>query len=58
MVVNIECQMIQIKESKPVLLCDGRMTAVRVELIGNPNIEYNIERNSRVGKVLGHYIFV
>ena len=37
-VVDIERQVVQVEETQPVLLGDGRMAAVRVELIGNPHV--------------------
>ena len=54
MVVDIERQVVQVEEPQPVLLGDGRMAAVRVELIGNPHVQYHVEGNARVGEVLGH----
>ena len=57
MIVNVKGEVIEIKKSEPVFFGDGRMTAVRVELVGNPHIEYNIERNSRIGEVFRHDIF-
>lgn len=57
MVVDIERQVVQVEETQPVLLGDGRMAAVRVELIGNPHIKYHVEGNARVGEVLGHDVW-
>ena len=57
MIVNVEGEVIEIKKSEPVFFGNGRMTAVRVELVGNPNIEYNVECDPRIGEIFRHDIF-
>ena len=57
MVVDIKRQVVKVEETQPVLLGDWRVAAVRVKLIGNPHVQYDVKGNARVREVLGHDVW-
>ena len=73
MVVGVEGEMIEVKEPDPILLCNRRVTTIRMELrqsdqkssiqelinylISDPDIEDDVKGDARVPEILGHDVF-